>query len=42
MPKFLSIKAYIGKFVGITGMFIGGMSTGRTGTFAHMAVIIAN
>lgn len=35
IPRFLSVNAYCGKYVGIVGMVCGGMSVGRSGTYVH-------
>ena len=42
LSRFLSINAYIAKVIGITGMFCGGMSVGRTGTNVHLSSVCAN
>ena len=42
LSRFLSINAYIAKVIGITGMFCGGMSVGRTGANVHLSSVCAN
>jgi len=42
ISNFLSIRALIGKFVGVTLSIIGGLSFGRYGAFVHMCSVIAH
>ena len=42
ISTFLSIKAFIGKFVGVTLAIVGGLSLGRYGSFVHMSGVIAH
>lgn len=37
ISTFLSIRALIGKFVGVTIAIVGGLSLGRYGSFVHMS-----
>eukprot|EP00347_Sterkiella_histriomuscorum_P004530 403360112 len=42
ISNFLSVKALIGKFVGVTIAIVGGLSLGRYGSFVHMSAVIAH
>jgi H+/Cl- antiporter ClcA len=42
LNKFLSIRAYLGKFIGVSVAIIGGLSMGRFGSFVHMSAVIAH
>lgn len=42
ISTFLSFKALIGKFVGVTLSIGGGLSFGRYGAFVHNSAIIAH
>ncbi|CDW90775.1 voltage-gated chloride channel protein [Stylonychia lemnae] len=42
ISTFLSIRAFIGKLVGVTVAIVGGLSLGRYGSFVHMSGVIAH
>ena len=42
LNKFLSIRAFLGKFLGVAAAIVGGLSMGRYGSFVHMSSIIAH
>jgi H+/Cl- antiporter ClcA len=42
ISTFLSIRAFLGKFVGVSVAIIGGLSLGRYGSFVHMSGVISH
>ena len=42
ISTFLSIRALLGKLVGVTVAIIGGLSLGRYGSFVHMSGVISH
>lgn len=42
LHKFLSINAFVGKWVGLVAAISGGLSMGRQGAFVHMTCVMSH